>query len=488
MSLSLRPSLTTASVAAMLALLSACGGKGDNGPVRVDVIGTRQQMQEPLANGGNAAGQTVLAATAQGLVAFDAGGDLIGGLAERWIVDDDGQAYLFRLKRARWANGDPIRAQDVARLLRSRFEANPILLAGLAPQVRGMTDEVLEIRLPGPMPSFLQLLAHPALAIARRGEGTGPFHPKRDGDVIALTPMADKDRADDAEGDPARPAFLRPLRAASGFVRFQRKQSDLLLGGRLQHLPYVSVASLPGTAVRADPVNGLLGLMMEGRSGLIADRDVRVALSSAVSRDRLSQWLNLAGWRTTTALLPAKLDLGRDPAQPAWMAGDPGVRQDNARSVLRNWSERHDGAPLILRIALPAGPGSRLLYQSLRRDYAAIGLTLELVAWDAPADLRLIDEVAPFDSAIWYLSRVGCGPNRLCSEEAEAQIERARKAPTEAERAAALAQAESLSLAEANYIPIGMPVRFALVRPRLTGYQPSPRARHPLNALFLTPR
>jgi peptide/nickel transport system substrate-binding protein len=39
-------------------------------------------------------------------------------------------------------------------------------------------------------------------------------------------------------------------------------------------------------------------------------------------------------------------------------------------------------------------------------------------------------------------------------------------------------------LAENTFIPIGAPIRFALVRGRLTGYQPSPRAIHPLNALI----
>ncbi|HEX7857097.1 MAG TPA: ABC transporter substrate-binding protein [Sphingobium sp.] len=482
---------TTAAVA-VLALLAGCGGRGDKGPVRVDVIGTHQQMNEPLANGSNAAGQTVLAATAQGLVAFDAGGDLVGGLAERWIVDDGGQSYLFRLKRAHWSDGSPVKAEQVATLLKGRFAAYPAIVAGLDPQVRGMTDEVLEIRLPGPMPSFLQLLAHPAMAIARKGTGTGPFHVKNHNGVLTLTPLRPDERTDDDEtagnAQPTRTLFLRPARGALGFARFERHHSDLLLGGRFQHLPYVTVSNLPNGAVRADPVNGLLGLMVEGKSDFLANRDVREVLSSALNRDRLSQILNLSGWRTATNILPAQLDLDRAPAQVSWADRDLALRQSYGRSVVSNWTGLHSGTPPTLRIALPAGPGARLLFQSLQQDYTAIGLSAVLVPWDAPADLRLVDEVAPFDSAIWYLSRVGCGPNKLCSEDAEAELEKARKAATEEERAAALAQAETLSLAEANYIPLGMPVRFALVRGRLTGYLPSPRARHPLNALFRAPR
>ncbi len=455
--------------------------------MRVDVIGTQEQIARPLDNGGNAAGQVMLASTAQGLVAFDASGNLIGALAERWIVEDDGESYIFRLRPIRWADGEPVKAEQVAKLLRARFAANPALLGGLAPQVRGMTDEVIEIRLPGPAPSFLQILAHPAMAVARHDGGTGPFRKAQRKGFVVLT-LPGSASATDGAGDSAvgasLPLSLRTVRAALGFARFQRHQSDLLLGGRFQHLPFVGIVNPPTGAIRVDPVNGLFGLIVQSKSDLLADRDVRDALAMAIDRDRLGQALNLAGWRTATNILPDQLDLPRQPAQPPWADQDYGQRQGYARSVMTRWAQSH-GLPPPLRVALPAGPGAILLYDRLRQDYAAIGLSITLVDWTADdADLRLIDEVAPFDSALWYLTRIGCGLNRLCNGDAAAQLAIARNASTDAESANALATAETLSLAEATYIPLGMPIRFALVRNRLTGYQPSPRARHPLNALF----
>lgn len=480
-----------ATIAAIL-LLASCGGRRDDGPVRADVIASPEQFKKPLDNGTNAGGQTLLAATSQGLVAFDASGALIGGLAERWIVEDDGASYLFRLKRTRWPDGSPVRADEVARLLRARFRAYPAITAGLAPEVRGMTDEVLEITLPGPSSSFLQLLAHPALATARKGGGTGPFRETESDGALRLMPTPGTLPDEATEGEPVLakhlPVWLRPVRAPLGFVRFARGQTDLMLGGRIQHLPYVSLTTLPNNAVRADPANGLLGLMIEDRPGFLANRDVREVLAMAIDRDRIAQRLNLAGWRTSTNLLPDRLELNRAPTQPGWASRDLWLRRGYARSVVANWTKIEKEAPPSLRIALPEGPGTRMLFRLLQEDYAAIGLSVEEVAWDAPADLRLVDEVAPFDSAIWYLARVGCGMNALCSKEAEARLDVARHALTDAERAQALGDAETLALAEANYIPLGMPIRFALVGKRLTGYQPSPRARHPLNALFRDPR
>ncbi|MCI1143713.1 hypothetical protein MOP88_17710 [Sphingomonas sp. WKB10] len=39
----------------------------------------------------------------------------------------------------------------------------------------------------------------------------------------------------------------------------------------------------------------------------------------------------------------------------------------------------------------------------------AIGITPERVAMTAPAELRLVDQVAPYDSARWYLA-TACAP------------------------------------------------------------------------------
>src|SRR3546814_6264742 len=41
------------------------------------------------------------------------------GLAERWTVTGDGRSYIFRVREARWSNGDKVTAEAVAAILRS---------------------------------------------------------------------------------------------------------------------------------------------------------------------------------------------------------------------------------------------------------------------------------------------------------------------------------------------------------------------------------
>jgi oligopeptide transport system substrate-binding protein len=465
--------------------LSGCGGRDDHGPIVVDVIGSPSEVAEPLRNATRTSGKVLLGATAQGLVAFDASGEVVNALAERWIVEDDGRSYIFRIKNARWADDEPVKAQEVARALKARMAANPTLLAGMKPDVLGMTDQVVEIRLDGPAPSFLQLLAQPAMAVARPGGGTGPFRKTTEEGVVTLHPASgDEAEATDDERavDEPEPLYVRASRAALAFARFKAGHSDLVLGGRFEHLPLVAVANLPPGTVRADPVSGLFGLMVEGKSDFLANRDVREILSMAIDRERLLGLLNLQGWQTATTLLPAPLDLARPPTQVPWAERPMDLRRGYARSVVNNWRAMH-GEIAPLRIALPPGPGARMLFFSLAADYRAIGLSLKPVAPDAAADLRLIDEVAPFDSALWYLARLDCEQSKLCSEEAQASLDTALKAQSDQERQAALDSAEMAIVGQNNFIPIGMPIRFSLVRGRLTGFQPSPRAVHPLNAL-----
>ena len=67
-------------------------------------------------------------ATEQGLVRFDAAGRIEPGLAESWIVIDEGTSYIFRLRPARWPDGTTVTSAQVAAALTRRLaaRANPL--------------------------------------------------------------------------------------------------------------------------------------------------------------------------------------------------------------------------------------------------------------------------------------------------------------------------------------------------------------------------
>ncbi|MBN8831194.1 MAG: ABC transporter substrate-binding protein [Sphingomonadales bacterium] len=478
-----------AGVLGLSLLLAGCGIDRDDGPVQVDVIGLPEQAANPLRDSSPPAAKAVLGAVAQGLLSYDARGEVIDALAESWIVEDGGQSYIFRLKRLRWPNGELVKADQVAGLLRERMRANPLSMAGLRPQVRAMTDRVIEIRLDAVLPTFLQLLAQPQFAIVTRAGGTGPYRSARMDGAIELVPAANPGGDPVGEAQPPESIEKRALhvsRASLALVRFKARQTDLVLGGRFQHVPLVEASGLSLTDLRNDPVSGLLGLAFTGSSKFIADRTVRDALARVVDRTAFAAELGFPGWRTSDYPLPGALELNRQPSAPAWMGRAMTDRVASARQIIARWSA-DNGEPPMLRIALPDGAGASILFIRLARDFGQLGIRVDRVAPGAPADLRLIDEVAPFDSALWYLSRLDCAARVLCDVRASALLAAARKAGDAAEQARLLGEAEELTVEFAGYIPLGAPIRWAMASRRLTGFQASPRGIHPLNRLIATP-
>ena len=481
--------LALAALPGLLAMMGGCSADS-NDPVVVSVVGDREDFAKPLQRLPDPGAKLFLEATAQGLVAFDASGDILPALAQRWIVEDDGRSYIFRLRRAFWANGARVAAPDVARMLMARIESlrrlDPDGPLDAVQAVIPMTGEVIEIRLATARPYILQMLAQPQMAIVSRDGGTGPYRRKTWGKAIILTPIDRLSDDDDAEDTPV-PAWqtrvLRAERAALAIVRFREGQAALVLGGRLADLPLLVPAGVDRDAVRADPVQGLLGLAVTGRGSLLDDDGIRAAINMAIDRSQIPALLPIGGWATSNRIVPDQLDLGRAPTDPDWAALSLEDRRGRASAAVAVWRDDH-GDPPPLRIALPQGPGATLLFGLLRRDLDAIGLPLRRVSMTSDAELRLIDEVAAYDSALWYLGRVGCARKIHCSDAADAQLQAASLASTPEDRAARIAEAEALMVAHNGYIPLGTPIRWSLVSRRLNGFQPSPRARHPLNHLF----
>ena len=183
-------------IGAAFAALAVGGGckEASRGPVTVSAIGGPPEMVNPNLEPLNAPSAILLESVAQGLVRFDAAGQIEPALAQSWIVSDDGLRYTFRISRALWSNGRPVTAEQVVRRLRAATSASsknplkPLLLA--IDSVEAMTGNVLEIGLKAPRPNFLQLLAQPEMAIVRGELGTGPYRAEmqQNGAVLLTLP------------------------------------------------------------------------------------------------------------------------------------------------------------------------------------------------------------------------------------------------------------------------------------------------------------
>ncbi|PVX29624.1 ABC transporter substrate-binding protein [Sphingomonas pokkalii] len=467
---------------------TACAPEGrrkDDTPVVVSAIGSADLLVDPASKGIDGAQAVALAATAQGLVRYDANGQIEPALAARWNVFDDARSYIFRLGEARWANGQPVTAEEIVRALRRAVAAHGSGRLGphlaVIDEIVEMTPQVIEVRLKHPRPDLLNLFAQPELSVARGRAigGAGPFRimpGQRDG--LLLRPMEEPGDDPAAKPAPEQHVRLRGEWAAAAIARFRAGASDLVLGGSVLDWPIVEQAGIAPENIRFDPAMGLFGLAVLRRDGFLSTPQNRAAVAMAINRADLTSAI-APNWTTAETILPAQLDSAAPPAPAAWATVPPDARQALAAQRVREWQAVHRG-PVEIALALPAGPGATLVWGHLAASLIAVGITPRRVGLGDPqADLELIDAVAPYDSGRWYLA-TAC---RACSEDAATLIAAARDAPDLYNRTHRIAEADAMLASDVSFLPIAQPLRYSIVALRLSAWRGNARAWHPLNHL-----
>ena len=470
-------------VPALMLSPAACR-KQSQGTLKVVVIGSAPRLRDPTLGPLPPCDAVLLENVAQGLVRFDANGNIVAGLAERWNLSDDGLSYIFRIASTNWPDGKKVTAQQVARLLkrqladRSRNSLKDSL--GAIDDVVAMTDRVIEIQLLAPRPNLLSLLAQPELAILRDNEGSGPFHAMPNGGPAGGLRLS-RAIIDNDDEEPRREQVLLagdPVQQA--IAEFTAGKADLVLDGTFSDLPLAQRAKLPRNALRFDPTAGLFGLVPMRADGVLADPNVRRLLSQALDRDNFVSALAVPGLSARATLLEPGLDGIPGPVVPAWLA----TPMSDRLTDLHTQSDRQFGKNKpVINVALPDGPGADLLFGELVRDWGALGLTVVRAEAGTPADFALIDEVAPSTSPGWFVRHFRCGVVPICDEQADALMAAARDTPVPQQRYALLAQAAARIDDAQLFIPISAPVRWSLVSDRIQGFAGNRYARHTLTGL-----
>jgi Bacterial extracellular solute-binding proteins, family 5 Middle len=468
----------------IVASLGGCAQGVDNDRVRVDIIEERPRafnisaMPLPLASA------YLRAATAQGLVTFDAKGRVAPGLANRWIVTDDGMSYIFRLNKTRWNDRREVTSDEVANLLtarirdlrKGRFNAELAVIDRVVP----MTGKVVEIRLKAPMPYLLEMMAQPEFGLARKGFGSGPMQAERLGDAMQL-----RRKGLDEKGDPVllpETVTVRSSKASLALARYAEGQSDFVDGGRFEDYVMLDAANINAGDIHFDSVPGLFGLLFVGEGPFLSDRQNREAMAMAIDRPRLLTAFDIVAWRESLTLVPESLPNRLPAPRPEWAAQQIAARKEAARATIAQW-ENSSGQVRPLRVALPRGYGGRIFFARLRADMSAIGLDVERVTIDKPHDLRLIDRTADQSSPAWYMDQLSCTVSAICSMDADRLVSEARMAGNIEARARLLAQAEAELQAMRNFIPIANPLRWSVARPGLLGHFANGRGWHLLQNL-----
>jgi peptide/nickel transport system substrate-binding protein len=473
---------------ACLAIAPAACRKQPEGAIKVLVIGGQPRLRDPADGPLSTADQVLIGNAAQGLVRFDASGNVVSGLAERWTVTDDGLSYIFRIASTDWPDGRKMTAKDVVRLLKRNIanrSKNSLKDAfGAVDDIVAMTDRVIEINLIAPRPDLLSLLAQPQMAIIRDGHGTGPFTatPTRSGQVrLTREIVSPEDETTDREE-----LLLAGSSAPAAIQAFAAANVDLVLGGTFADLPPAERMKLPRNSLRFDPASGLFGLLPMQSEGPLNKLEVRQLLSAAIDRDSFVSALGVTGLAPRATVLEPGLDgLVAPPVAPAWV----GVAYRDRLQRLRVQANRFFGAKTKpeIRVALPEGEGAEMLLRLLQNDWGQLGFSVQRAVNDSAADFVLIDEVAPSSSASWFVRHFRCDRVVVCDPKADELMDGARQTPVPAQRYALLAQAGALIDSGELFIPIAAPVRWSLVSARIQNFAGNRYARHTLTDLQAKP-
>lgn len=484
-------------LAPALALFSAaCSNGEDLGPMRVDMIGEATEFTRPIAALPSPSDELLLEATAQGLVRLDGEGQVEPALAQRWIVLDEGQTYIFRLNAITWDDGTAVTAGQIAQQLRNASRSGSrnrlARLLSDVEAVQAVTPQIIEINLSRPRLDFLQLLAAPDLAIFVEGRGLGPYtltdDPAVGDETWTLAPRREPPEEVDGEvveAPPITPEETVQLQFHSAPVavaRFDTGLADIVFGGDWTTLLYADAINPNSNRLRIDPVDGLFGLAIVEQGAFLAVPQNREILSLAIDRGQLAGYFGGNRAEARLEIIPSDVEGLSDPVGPPWANSTMALRRTFARESIADWrADNGDIEPL--RVALPESAGSRVVFAVLRTNWAAVGIPTVRVAWEEDADLRLIDRVAATESANWYLEQFRCSRGLPCSDAYTQKLAEIQGAPSERVRSIRIAEAATELQRITPFIPLLRPIRWSLVSQRITGFSVNRFARHPLDTL-----
>ncbi len=165
--------------------LAGCGGDkakdtaGKSGAAQIIRynVGAEPETLDPAKSTGLPEG-TIELQMLDGLTRYDASQEIKPAIAESWEVSPDGLTYTFKLRDAKWSNGDPVTAHDfvyswqraLAKETASEYAYQFFYIKGAEDYnsgkgkkedvgVKALDDKTLQVVLSAPAPQFLGLTA-----------------------------------------------------------------------------------------------------------------------------------------------------------------------------------------------------------------------------------------------------------------------------------------------------------------------------------------
>ena len=468
----------------------------------------------------------------EGLVAEDAHGRVIPGMAERWEVSSDGRTWTFHLRASlRWSNGQVLDANQIVASFRRAFapgtaapfaqhfgavlNAEQVTAGKLPPAQLGISApdaRTVQFRLTrsAALEQLLLLpVAYPVYlpALAQFGaQHTRPGHLVSNGAYLlqSWSPQSAvrlvRNPHFHQAAAIAKVDYLVTEDAASELQRFQA--GGLHITETLPPQPLPQLRQRFGAQLRISPYLGAMwiGLNLQ-QPPLRGHRALREALSLAVDRDKLTRYITGLGEIPAYGVVPPGV-AGYTPARLPWADVAQGSREAQARRRYREagYSAAH---PLQIELRYNTSTPHRrlnLAVAAMWRDVLGAQVTLRNEEWKVFVGNRKQRVITQAFRGGW-IADVNDPRNFLANFETgsltnwsgledptfDTLLHQADAAATPELRALALHRAEVRLLSEHALVPIYFYTSKHLVRPEVQGFQANPLDHHASRFLRLEP-
>ena len=344
------------------------------------------------------------------LLRRDEAGELQPGLAQRWEISDDGTAYTFYLRDAKFSDGSPITAEDVAfSLLRMRDDPEAAYSAAVSNLVsaEALDKTTVRVTLVEPNAPFLDAMEICFLGIVsksdveRRGAGkafagapvtSGPYRVKlwKPNDRIVLE---------------ANPYYWRegfPLNDGAELIEVvdENTRIAMLLAGEIdavRSIPWSQVEILKKSGsvqVPYEPAIMIWVVLLNHDRPPFNDIRVRQAAALALDRELMARVVTWGIAKAANTTLPEQLNFHHSS-----YAGWP-HDMDRARQLVEEAGAQ--GQEVVVNIAAP-DPTAEQLALIFQAQWAQIGLRMRILKMDQALDEQRLQD-GDYDASInwWY--------------------------------------------------------------------------------------
>jgi oligopeptide transport system substrate-binding protein len=470
----------------------------------------------------------------EGLTVTGPGGAIIPAAAARWTVSDDGLTWRFTLRPdGRWSTGETVTAEDFvysfrrlvdpANAFRNSFLADPILNAYAIRTgadktledlgIRAIDPATVEIRLRGPNPALPAVLARirPVYRPSVEQDGREAFRP---GNLVSNGAYRLVEWQPQARVSLERsPTYWDRAHVAIDRVEFypiedqnealKRYRADGLdLTDEVPHDQMALIKSELGAEYHTAPELGIYYIgFNEEQPPFKGNPALNRALSLAIDRPLLVDKVVGGGAVPAYGWIPPGI-AGYPQVKPDWAGLPDAERLAQARAAYAA-AGYGPAKPLTLQLMYNTSENNKkimIAIAAMWKQVLGVSVTLDNQEFKTFLDTRrqkkvtqafraafisFYDDPSPLSESL--VSGSSNNDQGYSNPAYDALYDRANAAPTLAERYRLFAQAEAVALADQPVAPIYFYAAEHLIKPYVTGWQPSPRDSYRTQDLAIQP-